>query len=112
MSTEYNVKFQSNTPHTKIKAKPIEFEAVVDARVIHVLEAEHRNAHFTGTFQVLDGQPELEADAEAFHAHCFWYGCKPDTTWMRIKIKKGQWIEESGFNGFVVRNIGEAKRPD
>ncbi len=112
MSTEYKTGFQPSTPDTADDATPIAFEAVFNAHVIHVLGAEHRNARLNGTFEVVDGQPEFEPDTQGFYACCYWFECKPKNTWMWVKLEKSHWIEEKGFNGFVVRNLGKIEQSD
>lgn len=110
MSTHYKLEFQHDTPHDAKDATPIAFEDVLNAHVVHVLDAEHRNAHLTGTFQLAEGQAGLAPDAEVFRAHCYWFGCKPETRWMSIKVKPNQWIEQKNYSGPVIRNIGRIGR--
>lgn len=106
MPLHYKIGFDVDTPNTAEDATPIGFEDVKSAHVIHVLDGEYRNAFLTGTFEVADSQKIIENDIMGFNAKCYWFGCKPPTSWMLIKLKSNKWREQWEYNGAVIRNIG------
>lgn len=109
MPLHYRIGFDDYTPKTADDATPIAFEDVKNAHVIHVLDAEHRNAALNGTFEIADNEQTIENNSIGFNAKCYWFGCKPPNSWMLIKLKPNQWREQKGYSGAVIRNIGRVE---
>lgn len=109
MLKAYSSHFDPKTPNTDAKATPVDLESVTSARVVHVLDGEHRNAIITGTFEVAPNQGELNPDAVKFQVVCYWFNCKPENSWMEVKIKPGMWREQYDYTGSVTRNIARIR---
>ena len=104
----YKMKFAPDTPHTVIGAKPDEWRRVENKRVIHITGAYYRRSTFSGTFE-LEEQKDTpfipSPKGDRVKVLCYWFCCRPETTWPQILIENADFKIEEGYSGEVAKNI-------
>lgn len=94
--------------NTDPKAVPIDHKAPAKGRrIIHVSNAQIRDAVVTGYFQVADvAEPHSEyAGKQRIQVECLWYGKKPKTCWMNLTVDGG-YKDVANYAGEVISNMG------
>jgi len=103
------MEFAPDTPHTVKGAMPDEQRWVENKRVIHIIGAYYRRSTFSGTFE-LEEQKETpfvpSVKGDRVKVLCYWFCCRPKTTWPQILIEKADFEIEEGYSGNVAGNIG------
>jgi hypothetical protein len=105
----YSNYFTKGTPHTIKGAKAISYEKVQGKRVIHIKGAYYRKSVFDGTFELEEqvDTPFLPSKkGDRVKVICYWFSCRPFTTWPKILIENAEFKIEEEYSGEVVRNIG------
>ena len=105
----YQMKFAPNTPHTVKGAKPNEKRWVENKKVIHITGAYYRRSTFSGTFELEEQKDTPFIPSKKGYrvkVLCYWFCCRPKTTWPQILIARGDFEIEECYSGEVAGNIG------
>ena len=104
-----HIKEWSTIPNTDPKAKAFEWDDAPPNRKVLVAEiARIRNATIHNEkFLIAEGcEPKEQKDgSERIQVECLWYGKRPRTTWMHIKIESGRYHIKNSTDDKVVKNI-------
>ena len=88
----YKLEYSPNMPHTVKGAKHDGKRWVKHKRVIHITGAYYRRSTFSGTFELEEPKdtPFVQS-AKGYRVKvlCYWFCCRPETTWPQILIAKG-----------------------
>ncbi len=99
-------KERNQCPNTCKTAKPCATSAVSNARVISVVDAEYRNATFSGKFVL--GELEGKLPDSGWHdvkVYCRWFGHRLKTGPITIKVNGKTTKYLPNYSGEVVSNL-------
>ena len=98
----------SNVPHTDSKAQPVLWQVAPKGRyVVYVEKASIRNAVMENEWFLLaeNAMPKkTDSGEDEIEVECYWYGCKPKTTWMHLATNK-DFCRKEAHGERVVLNI-------
>ena len=104
----------TNTRNTDKDAKAVDWDYAPPNRKILVAEiASIRNATLLNEkFLIAEGcdVKQRKNGTERIQVECFWYGKRPKTMWMQIKIEPGRYIIKNSDEEKVVINIAREKK--
>ena len=100
------------TPKTDDKAKPTDWDDVVNAPVIHITSGYLRGAIFDGTFELESNENCFIQSKKGIRAvvKCYWHCRRPDTEWAHILVENAKYTIDTNYTGKVVRNLGSKNK--
>lgn len=93
--------------HTCMSAVPTSTRHVEDALALELSSASIRKAKVSGFFELAEVAVPISTYNDGLtraEVNCLWFGRKPPTSWMHIKIT-GKWKLHQHYTGPVVENI-------
>jgi hypothetical protein len=92
--------------NTNAFAVATEFRKVKNATVIKVKNGFYRGSEINGMFEVAKPEDPVKGKRGKLKVEvlCGWFGMKPRTTWIHIKLT-GKWELIEGYSGEVTLNF-------
>lgn len=101
ITNEWNTRYNTNA-----FAIPTEFRKVKNVTAIEIKNGFYRGSEINGIFEVAKPEDPVKGKRGKLKVEvlCGWFGMKPRTTWIHIKLT-GKWELVQNHSGDVVLNL-------